>query len=382
MNDRNNYKTGILQVLPAVISGGVERGTIEVAGALAKQGFRPLVASSGGPMISQIYHVGAKHILLPLASKNPWQIYRNSQELEYIIKSNDIKIIHARSRAPAWSAYMAAKATNCKFVTTFHGVYTINNALKRYYNSIMVKGAKVIAVSNFIAEHIKEHYSPAEDALRVIHRGVDMEYFNPSNIAEHRLVQLVTKLNIPVDRPIVLLPGRITRWKGQHILLKAISTLPRGSVFCLIVGSDHGHTKYRKELNNMIAEYNLAQDAAIINNVMDMPALYLLADIVVSASIEPEAFGRVVTEAQAMGRLLIASDLGGARETVIPGVTGNLVTAGNHEELAETIKQLLTMSQQERNSRAEAARNHIDKFFSIEQMCKKTIDVYKEVTAL
>ncbi|AIL65243.1 GT1 family glycosyltransferase [Rickettsiales bacterium Ac37b] len=378
-NKDSYHKTGILQVLPALISGGVERGTIEITEALIKNGYRAYVVSAGGPMISALYQMGATHIKMSLESKNPFVIYKNSKLLASIIKEYNIQIIHARSRAPAWSAYLAARRTGCNFITTFHGVYKITNFIKRAYNAIMTKGQYIIAVSNYIDDHIKRNYIVEEKNIKVIHRGVDLSYFDPNTINEHRIMQMAKKLNIQLDKPLILLPARITRWKGHLYLLQALRRLPANSFACIFVGSDKGHVSYRKEIKRTIAEYGLNHEVAIINNVLDMPALYMLADIVISASIEPEAFGRVVTEAQAMGRMVIATNLGGACETVLHGKTGWLVPHDDAEILYQTIEKVLKLAPREKDIISEAARNHIRDNFSVEMMCNKTINIYKKL---
>ncbi|MFV9876055.1 MAG: glycosyltransferase family 4 protein [Rickettsiales endosymbiont of Dermacentor nuttalli] len=379
LNKDSYHKTGILQVLPALTSGGVERGTIEMAEALIKNGYRAYVASSGGPMISALYQIGATHIKLPLESKNPFTIYKNSKLLASIIKEYNIQIIHARSRAPAWSSYLASRMTGCKFITTFHGVYKSTNFIKRAYNAVMTKGQYIIAVSNYIDDHIKRNYIVDEQNIVVIHRGVDLSYFDPKTVNEHRIMQMAKKLNIKLDKPLILLPGRITRWKGHLYLLQALKKLPRNSFTCIFVGSDKGHIVYRKEIQSVIAEYGLNNEVAIIGNLLDMPALYMLADIVISASIEPEAFGRVVTEAQAMGRMVIATNLGGACETVVNEKTGWLVPHDNVDILSQTIEKVLNLPQAHKDVISEAAREHIQNNFSVEVMCDKTINLYKDI---
>lgn len=377
-NKDSYHKTGILQVLPALISGGVERGTIDIAESLIKNGYRAYVASSGGPMISALYQMGATHIKLPLESKNPFVIYKNVKLLAQIIKEHNIQIIHARSRAPAWSAYFAARMTGCKFITTFHGVYKITNFMKHIYNSIMTKGEYIIAVSNYIDEHIRKNYEVDNRKIEVIHRGVDLSYFDPSTVNEHRVIQMARKLNIQLDKPLILLPARITRWKGHLYLLQALRLLPKNSFTCIFAGSDKGHISYRKEIENTISEYGLNKEVAIINSVLDMPALYMLADIVISSSVEPEAFGRVVTEAQAMGRMVIATNLGGAAETVVHSKTGWLVPYNDVDILFQTIEMVLSLSVSQKDIISAAARYHIKHNFSLEIMSEKTINLYKK----
>jgi glycosyltransferase involved in cell wall biosynthesis len=369
----------LLQVLPSLRSGGVERGTIDIAAAAANRGCESYVVSAGGPLTSKLNQYGVTHFTLNLESKNPLNIYKNSFNLRKLIEENNINILHARSRAPAWSALLAAKKTGCKFVTTFHGRYNFKNKYKLWYNSVMARGDHVIAVSNFIAEHIKENYKVNEEKLTVIHRGVDLEYFNPEKINQVRIIQAAQKLPISFERPIVLMPGRLTRWKGQAVLLKAISLLPKNSVSCILIGDDKGHQKYRRELENLVEKLSLEEDVLILPHSNDIAALYMLSDVVISASTEPEAFGRVVTEGQAMGRMVIASNIGGARETIINNQTGWLVEPDNHEELAEAIRKAISLNEEERMIFSKRARKHIEDNFSLELMCDKTFNVYEKM---
>ncbi len=372
----------ILQVLPSLKSGGVERGTVEIATALHQAGWRALVASSGGPMAVQLHQAGATHIPLPLASKNPFTIWRNSRHLIRIIKEQKVDIIHARSRAPAWSAYLAAKATGIPFVTTFHGVYNFKTRLKHTYNSVMTKGDRVIAISAFTANHIQQFYPIAPAKLTIIPRGADMAYFDPEAVSSERLIQAAAKLGLPDHRPLILLPGRITRWKGHEFLLEALRLLAKGSFTCLFMGDDKGHIDYRNELMARIRAYELQDEVIIKGNMSDMPAAYKLADVVVSASLEPEAFGRVAIEAQAMGKPLVATNIGGSCETVIDGKTGWLIDPGNVEALAAALQVALTLDAEAKHTMAEYSREHIKNHFSLELMCTKTLAVYKELLAV
>lgn len=372
-------KPVILQVLPELKSGGVERGTVEIAKACVDGGYGSLVASAGGHMVQQLVSVGATHITLPLASKNPLVIAVNIKRLAKIIKDNQVDIVHARSRAPAWSAYKAAQKTGCKFVTTFHGVYSFKNRLKLWYNSVMAKGDRVIAASQFIFDHVLEHYEIPKRKLRLVPRGVDMALFDVANVPSTRMAQMARKLKVEHDSPIILLPGRLTQWKGHEFLLDALALIPHQKYQCLLVGDDKHHRKYRERLNKKIKKRGLAGTVRILGNVQDMPAVYSLADIVVSASLRPEAFGRVAIEAQAMGRLVIATNHGGSCETIIPEKTGWLVTPGDVPALAAAIEKALAMTQRQRKTMANRASKHIRTNFSLQQMVDKTLDVYREL---
>lgn len=330
-------------------------------------------------MAIQLHHAGATHFTLPLESKNPFVIYRNSQRLADLIREHHVDIIHARSRAPAWSAYLAARKTNRPFVTTFHGIYNFKSKIKHYYNAIMTKGDRVIAISEFTANHIRQFYTVAAGKLKVIPRGADMHYFDPAAISPQRIEQATHSLALPENRPIILLPGRLTRWKGHLFLLEALRNLKKGSFYCLFIGDDKGHQDYRNVLQAKIREYGLQDDVIIKGNISDMPAAYKLADIVVSASLEPEAFGRVAIEAQAMGKPLIATNIGGSCETVIQGETGWLVEPGDVEALSSALQHVLSLSAEEKQIIATKSREHIKNHFSLERMCTKTLEVYKEL---
>jgi glycosyltransferase involved in cell wall biosynthesis len=373
-------KPVILQVLPELKSGGVERGTVEMVKAMvANGGFVPIVASAGGPMVSQVTNAGGKHIKLPLASKNPFVIWQNVTNLIKIIEENDVDIVHARSRAPAWSAYLACKKTDCHFITTFHGVYSLPNGIKRWYNSIMVKGEKVIAISEFIKKHAQKNYSVKKNSMVVIHRGVDLNHFDRKHVPKSRIIQKAEKIAIEHDRPIILLPGRITEWKGHEFLLDALKNIDKKKYFCLFVGDVNKHKDYAKRVYDKIVELDLVENVRVIKHVRDMPALYSLVDIVVSASMRPEAFGRVAIEAQAMEKLVIATKHGGACETIIDGKTGWLVKPGDVDELQQTIEKVLKITDRQRKIITNRAKKHAQENFSLQNMTDKTLDVYRQV---
>jgi glycosyltransferase involved in cell wall biosynthesis len=379
-NTKNQkIKPVILQVLPELKSGGVERGTVEIVKALVANGFDAMVASSGGHMANHITLASGIHIKLPLASKNPFTIYRNIGRLAKIIKKYDVDVVHARSRAPAWSAYFACKRTKCHFITTFHGVYSTRTPFKKWYNSVMVKGERVIAISEFIKNHMKTLYKAREDKIVVIHRGVDLEQFDHDKVPRSRIIHNAEELKIDYDRPVILLPGRITSWKGHEFLLEALAKIPSDKYMCLFAGDNSKHKSYLKTLNKKIRDSGLGGSVRIINNVHDMPALYSLVDIVISASVRPEAFGRVAIEAQAMERLVIATNHGGACETVIDGKTGWLVEPNDAEGLAEILNKLFAITEKKRKTITKAAKQHIQNHFSLETMTSQTLDVYRDI---
>ncbi|KAF0118427.1 MAG: glycosyltransferase [Rhodospirillaceae bacterium] len=373
-------QTHVLQVLPALESGGVERGTIDIALALQAAGAVPLVVSRGGPMVHELERARIEHISWPVHSKNPFTMHRNVDRLVRLILERGITIVHARSRAPAWSAFAAASRTGVPFLTTFHGTYTLGPwAIKKPYNAIMVQGNRVIAISNFIAAHIQTVYDVAPERIRVIPRGVDLNRFDPAALHPNRLIALARAWRLPEDRPLILLPGRLTRWKGHEILIEALARLGRRDVCCLLVGADQGRTRYRAELVQKIRDAGLQDVVHITDPCSDMPAAYMLTDVVVSASLEPEAFGRVAVEAQAMGRPVIATNHGGSRETIVPNETGWLVPPGDAGALAHVLARLLALTPETRQALALRQRAHVQAHFSRENMCARTLAVYQEV---
>lgn len=380
--ERPGAQPTVLQIVPALGgSGGVERGTVEIAGAITAAGGRALVASEGGILTHDLTRVDAEHILLPVASKNPIVMYNNIGRLIELIKREHVDIVHVRSRAPAWSAYIACQRTKVPLITTFHGTYSIGNFLKRRYNAVMTYGARVIAISGFIGGHIRRYYGVPVDKIRVIHRGVDIDRFDPEKVSAERVIKLANEWRLPDGIPIIMLPGRLTRWKGQLLLIDAIAKLNRKDIRCLLVGSAQGRAVYRREIESRIARHGLEAVVRIVEHCDDMPAAYKLTDLVVSASTDPEAFGRVMAEAQAMGRPVIASDHGGARETVLPGQTGWLTPPGDVDALSKALESGLGLDQAARAKMAAAAIEHVRKNFSKTQMCDQTLDVYNEVLA-
>jgi len=368
----------VLQVVPSLVSGGVERGTVELAGALTEAGWTAYVASAGGPMEGELARAGATHLRLPLASKNPLVIRRNAKALIEIIRRNKIDIVHARSRAPAWSAWSAARATRRRFVTTFHNAYPADLPLKHRYNSVMARGERVIAISQFVGEHAARTYGVGADRLRVIPRGVDLAQFDPERVPGERVIALARQLRVPDDAAVVMLPGRLTRWKGGLDLIEAIGRLGRRDLCCVLLGAEQ-RRGFRRELETRIGRLGLLGMFRIVEDCRDMPAAYVLADVVVSASTDPEGFGRVIVEAQAMGRPVIATDHGGARETIKPGSTGWLVPPRDPAALSAAIAEALALDPAARADFAERARAHVAAEYSRELMCARTIDVYEEL---
>src|SRR5665213_2698333 len=368
----------VLQVLPGLVSGGVERGTVDMAQALVAAGWNSLVASAGGPMVREIERAGATHITLPLASKNPLVMRANVRRLAEIIRQHGVDIVHARSRAPAWSARSAAKRAGAHFVTTFHNAYRGKSWLKRRFNAIMAEGERVIAISRFVAERAAAAYGVPWDRIRIVHRGVDVKRFDPEKVAAERIVRLAGEWRLPDGVPIVMLPARVSRWKGHTVLIEAMRLLNRPQVHVLLVGGG-GSPRYQASLAQAIRRAGSAVTFRMLGECRDMPAAYMLADIVVSASTEPEGFGRVTVEAQAMGRPVIATAHGGSAETVVPGETGWLVPPGDAAALAEAIGRALDLPAEERRALALREIAHVRADFSIAVMAARTIAVYEEL---
>ncbi len=370
-------KPTVLQVLPRLVTGGVERGTVDVAAALVAAGWNAIVASEGGPMVRELERAGAKHVVLPLASKNPFVMRGNIGRLADLIERLDVDIVHARSRAPAWSARSAAKRTGAHFVTTFHNAYGQASLLKRRYNAVMASGERVIAISSFVGEHAAAVYGVPQEKLRVIPRGVDIKRFNPDAVPPERIIPLMKRWRLPDGGPVVLLPGRLTRWKGQLVLIAAMALLNRPEVHAVILGS--GNARYRRELEAAAAKSGTAATFRFIDDCADMAAAYMVADVVVSASTSPEGFGRVIVEAQAMGRPVIATAHGGAQETITPGETGWLVPPGDAAALAAALAHCLDQDSTQRMEMAQREIAHVQTHFTSALMAARTLAVYGEL---
>ncbi len=369
----------VLQVLPALESGGVERGTIEIVEALTAQGWTALVASQGGRLVAAVERAGGRHIALPLRTKRPWAIWRNAGRLAEIIRGQGVDLVHARSRAPAWSAWLACRRTGMPFVTTYHGAYSDKGWGKRRYNSIMARGARVIAASGFIADRLRIEHGVGEDRLRLIPRGIDPAVFDPRHTPGLQVARLARDWGVPEGAKVILLPARISRWKGQSLLIAALGLLKRPDLFVVFVGSDQGRHAYVRSLLDEATALGVTGQIKLAGHCADMPAALMLADIVVSASTEPEAFGRAVIEAQAMERVVIAAGHGGAAETVAHGETGLLVPPGDAAALAEAIALVLAMPETERRAMGARARASVLAQYTVAAMQQATLAVYEEV---
>jgi len=372
-------KLTIMQIVPELGTGGAEQGCIDIAGELVKSGARSIVVSNGGSRVNDLLRIKSEHITMPVHSKNPLVMIRNIGRIRRLIKKYDVDIVHARSRAPAWSAYFACKQTRVNFVTTVHAAYKHHNAMKRFYNSIMAKGDRVIAISSFITHYVQSNFPIDPRRLVTIPRGVDMARFKPELVTAERVIKLAKEWRVPDGVPLVLMPGRISKIKGHHVLIEALAKLGRRDIFCVMVGPDQGRTEYQEELQKAIMEQNLSGIVRILGACHDMPAAYALSSIVVAPSIVPEGFGRIPIEAQAMGRPVIASDDGGFRETIIKGQTGWLYPPGDAEALAECMRQVFAMSDDQRRMQAEHAIDYVRTHFTRDKMCDDTLNVYADL---
>ncbi len=366
----------VLQVLPSLVAGGVERGTLEIAEAIIGAGGQALVASAGGSLVGPLERLGARHITLPLRTKNPLAMLRNAAALARLVAAERVGIIHARSRAPAWSAWLAARRSGAHFVTTYHGTYNEGFAGKRFYNSVMARGERVIAISEFIADHVRERHGTDAGRLRVIPRGVDPRRFDPALVPPESLAALRAEWRLPEGCPVVMLPARLTRWKGQGVLLDAMARLP-GNAVAVLVGD--GGSGWRRTLVARAGELGLADRLRLVGHTDDMAAALLLADVVVHASTDAEAFGRTVIEAQAMARPVIAADLGGPRETVEHGVTGWRVPPGDPAALAAAIGAALALPAADLAAMGQRARAHVLAHYTTGAMQAATLAVYREL---
>lgn len=378
-------KTAILQIVPKLSTGGAEQTTIDVAAALTLQGFVAHVATEGGRMLNELAGTGGEWIPFPAAAKAPQSLLANAFRLRKIIQAKNIRLIHARSRAPAWSARMAARMAGVPFVTTYHGIYNATNAFKRYYNSVMARGDVVIANSEWTAAHIAKEYHFAPKRLVVIPRGIDLVRFDAESVSAERVAALRGRWGVNAKETVILLPGRLTRWKGQAVLIDALARLKRAdslaNVRAVLVGDSQGRSSYEAELRQRITANELEDTVVVTGHVNDMPAAYLAADIVVSASTGPEAFGRVAAEAGAMERPVIATDHGGAREILLPEKSGLMVEPGDSASLAAALRTLIAGGKKMRRAMGSVARAHIAERYTIERMCADTLAVYRDLLA-
>ena len=376
----------VLQVIPTLGYGGAETGCYDIAHYLSENNCKSFIVTSGGELTKFINKKKVRLIRLPVHSKNPILMLLNSIFLIGIILFFNITIVHARSRAPAWSCLLATKLTKRKFVTTFHGTYNFNGKLKKFYNSIMVRSDLVIAGSNFIFSHVKENYSDLLELKKkflVIFRGINVDYFDPSSKLEDDEKRLLKKWEINKEKKIILVPGRLTSWKGQEMLIEAVNLtkieLGYEAFHLVILGSDQGRDLYKKKLIRITEQHRLTNQIKFIDHCNDMSLAYQVSDIVISPSIEPEAFGRVAVEAQSMEKLIIASNIGGSNETIIDEKTGFLFEAGDPNSLSKKIIKAITMDESSLKLIGKEGRKNVIKKFNVEKMCFSTYSEYKRL---
>ncbi|MDA7751950.1 glycosyltransferase family 4 protein [Candidatus Pelagibacter sp.] len=376
----------VLQVIPKLGYGGAETGCYDLAHYLPENNCSSYIVTSGGELLKFIDKKKVKVIKLPVHSKNPFLMLFNSIALIFIILLNNISIVHARSRAPAWSCLFATKITRRKFVTTFHGTYNFKNSIKKFYNSVMVRSDLIIAGSNFIFSHINQNYPKYLDLKKkflVIFRGINVDYFDSSTTLDSEENRLISDWEVDKNKKIILMPGRLTAWKGQETFIEALNLVNKelgyDSFNAVILGSDQGRDIYTKKIKRLAEQYRLTSQLKFIEHCENMPLAYKISDIIVSASVEPEAFGRVAVEAQSMEKPIIASDIGGSKETIIDNVTGFLFQFSNAEALSKKIVEALQLDESRLKSIGIEGRKNIIKKFNVEKMCFSTYSEYKKL---
>ena len=379
-------KLKVLQVIPRLGYGGAEIGCYDLAHYLKEQKSSSFIATSGGELLKYIDKKKVKLFRLPVHSKNPLLILINIFILTFIVLFYKINILHVRSRAPAWSCYYVSKITRCKLVTTFHGTYNFNNSIKKKYNAIMLQSDCVIAGSNFIFSHIKEKYPEYISRIKkflVIFRGINTEYYDPDNIKEADRIKFLKKLNIDANKKIILMPGRLTEWKGQEIFIEALNDLKikygYKNFIAILLGSDQGRKIYKKKLIRLIERFRLNNEVIFLEHAPSMPVAYSVSSVIVSASIEPEAFGRISVEAQSMKKPIVASDIGGSRETIVDNKTGLLFSSSDHHSLSEKLDFIFRLDDTSLNVMGNNGRKNVQKKFNVEKMCFSTYSEYKKL---
>ena len=379
-------KLKVLQVIPKLGYGGAETGCYDLAHYLPENNCSSFIVTSGGELLKFIDQKKVKLIKLPVHSKNPILMLYNSIALIFIILFHNISIVHARSRAPAWSCLLATKITRRKFVTTFHGTYKFKNSIKKLYNSVMVRSNLIIAGSNFIFKHVKDNYSKYLDLKKkflVIFRGINVDYFDPSTTLESEEDSLRSSWGIPIDKKLILMPGRLTSWKGQEVFIEALNLVNKKlgyqSFYAIILGSDQGRNVYAKKIKRLAEQHRLTGQLKFVEHCKNMPLAYKISNLVVSPSIEPEAFGRIAVEAQSMGKPIIASNIGGSNETIANNKTGFLFESGNAESLSKKIVEVLNLSESSLKSVGIEGRKNVIRKFNVEKMCFSTYSEYKKL---
>ena len=375
---KNTGQTAIMQVLPHLNSGGLVSGAVEIAKELANSNFKSLVVSSGGYKENEILRNNSILEKLPVHSKNIFTIISNKKKLIDLAVKYNIRLIHARSRAPAWSAYWASRELKIPFVTTFHGTYGTETLLKKKYNSVMLKGNAVIAISKFIKQHIKDEYGVTKN-LYVIPRGVNTNIFSPKKVSSERLVNAAKTINIEGNDKIILLPGRLTNWKGHKLAIKAITKLQINNFKLVFIGDLQERVKYKNELISLANNLNVANKVIFVKHTRDLPSYLMLSDLVLSCSTKPEAFGRTILEAQAMGKPVVAFNHGGSVELIKENENGTLCKVADINDLAINIEKALQLSVYKRKVLSNKSMSNVNKKFLTKFMCKKTLNLYKKL---
>lgn len=368
----------ILQVTAALDQGGVERGTVEMAAFIVAQGAKSFVASQGGRLVPELEAQGSNHFRLPLAQRNPFTILYSAFRLRKFIVSEKIALVHARSRAPAWAAFIACQLAGVPFVTTFHGTHRIQNRFKKKYNSIMVRGRRVIAISQFIKEHIIRNYAVKKNMIDIAPRGFNPAMFYPDATSDKQIQELKKSLGLVDGVPVISLPGRLTRWKGQKLFLEALEKIDDLPWQALLIGGSGGKVGYLKELKTLAASLEIEDRVFFVGDQTDIVPYYAVSDLVVSASTEPEAFGRVAVEAQAMSKPIIASAHGGSLETVRNGETGWFFRNQDAEDLSSKLRFALSNNVDLKNM-GEAARQFVEAKYTIDKMCQAEWNSYCKI---
>ena len=378
---KNIVQPVIVQIVPQMNRGGVERGTVEIAEAIVKNGWKAVVVCNGGRMENQLRRAGAEVYILPVDTKNPLKWPSVRRKLKTVLLSVGADIVHVRSRVPAWIALSVAKALRIATISTVHSRFTAKSFFKRRYNAKLLDAGQVIAISNYVHDLITSQYIGVEDRLTVVHRGVDTDVFDPAAVSQARIINFADSIALPEDVPVIMMPARASLWKGHHILLDALAKLDDMRFVCLFVGAQDGKASFVQALTAAAKSRGLEGRFRLTPVIDDMPAALMVADVVAMPSITPEPFGRVALEAQAMGRPIVAFAHGGAVESIQHGETGWLETPGDANSLAENLRTALSLKPRARKAFAAKARAHINAHFSTQRMCDETLKIYRRMLA-
>ena len=376
----NKKKYTIVQILPALNTGGVERGVVEISKALIDCDFKSIVISSGGYMVPQLKRNGTIHYKLDVQTKNPFKWPKIRSQLKVILENEKVDLIHVCSRVPAWIAFPLGTILDIPVVTSVHMRFRKSNFLKKYYNSILTRGSSIIAISKHIEDSIKKYFPKVSDKIKVIHRGVDLDLFNPANIKPARIIAQSQLLNLKDNLPVIIMAARPAMWKGYLSLIKALSKVDQ-NYQCVLIGASDGSKKFQDILIKYIIKFNLETKVKLVNSSKDIQASLILGDIIVMPSITPEPFGRIILEAQALGKIPVAYDHGGASETIINEKNGFLAEPNNIKSLAENISLALSLKVTKREKMGNFSKKFVSKNFSHDRMCKLTLSLYKQCIA-